>query len=115
MDLAIKDGDFLTDSRGRPIYISGMEELLQRVLIRLCVKKGSFVYDVTLGSDLYKLKPSDKDLNSKALTYVREALYKMPQVSVTGVNLKIDKSNEKMDIKVKLTSNGKTGEVEIKQ
>lgn len=58
MDTAIKDGDFQTNGSGLPVRISGAQELLQRVMFRLTVKKGSFFYDQQLGSRLYTLKGS---------------------------------------------------------
>lgn len=39
MDTAIKDGDFQTNGSGLPVRISGAQELLQRVMFRLTVKR----------------------------------------------------------------------------
>ena len=78
MDTAICSGDFLLDGRGRPVVISGMQEILQRALIRLTVQKGSFIYDPELGSRLFTLKSTSGDLQKQATNLVREALSRKP-------------------------------------
>lgn len=82
MDTALKNGDFLPDSNGRPKQIGGEQELLQRAAIRLKIPLGSFVYDPQLGSRLHELKPGDSGLNARALTMAQEALRSLPQVTV---------------------------------
>ena len=73
MDTAISNGDFMLDSNGIPISIYGIQEILQRALIRLTVRKGSFIYDTNLGSDLYKLKKTTSTSNkSRALSMVNK-------------------------------------------
>ena len=73
MDTALKNGDFLPGSNGRPKQIGGEQELLQRAAIRLKIPLGSFVYE---------LKPGDSGLSAKALTMAQEALRSLPQVTV---------------------------------
>ena len=83
MDTAIANGDWTVNGNGIPVVLSGFEEQLQRAFIRLSIKQGSFAYDPLLGSRLYTLKPTDSDLNEKALSLAQEALHKdMPQVTV---------------------------------
>ena len=87
MDTAIKDGDFQTNGSGLPVRISGAQELLQRVMFRLTVKKGSFFYDQQLGSRLYTLKGSygnREALSETAMQMVREALKPMAEVTPLG-------------------------------
>ena len=55
MDTALANGDFQLDSNGRPKQIGGVQELLQRAMIRLNVPLGSFAYDTALGSRLQTL------------------------------------------------------------
>ncbi len=112
MDTAISGGDFLLDGRGRPVVISGMQEILQRVLIRLCVKKGSFIYDKALGSNLYTLKSSTRNVKDKALSLVREALCDMTEVIVDDVTVQLT-DGERLEMNVQLSSGEKKGEVEI--
>ena len=87
MDTALFNGDFLCDSRGFPITISGINEILQRILIRLSVKKGKFVYDKDLGSELYKLDINEENAEARALSLVREALSDIKNIKVKEVSI----------------------------
>lgn len=87
MDTLLVSGDHYTDARGLPVPLEGDDELIQRVLICLQVKKGSFALDKGLGSELYKLPRSDSERNARlAMSYVQEALADLPQVEVRGVD-----------------------------
>lgn len=112
MDTAINNGDFLLDSRNRPFLISNPEEILQQVLIRLTVKKGSFIYDNNLGSKLYTVKSLQGDIKSKVLSIVKEALAPITKVVVDDIDLK--NSGENLNLKVFLSIKNKKREVEIK-
>lgn len=72
MDLLLENGDYKKDPSGKPISISGLDELMQRVYIRLKSKLGAFIYDRELGSDISELpeNPNDNEL----LVTVRSAL-----------------------------------------
>ena len=87
MDTALFNGDFLCDSRGFPIKISGVNEILQRILIRLSVEKGKFIYDRNLGSELHKLDINEGNANARALSLVREALSDVRNVVVKEVSI----------------------------
>lgn len=113
MDTALSNGDFLKDSRNLPLQISGMQEILQRVLIRLNVKKGSFIYDQELGCRLYTLSANTKNLKEKAKSMVIEALRPMNEVLVEDVSTSLTNSGENVDIHVTLTINNKQKEVVI--
>lgn len=61
--------------RGLPIRIQGLEEQIQRVLIRLTVPKGSFPLDPSLGSELYALGSRRRGERAQtALLFARDAL-----------------------------------------
>ena len=113
MDTALKDGDFYLGTTGKPIAISGIKELLQRVLIRLTVKKGSFIYDKDLGSDLYTLKNTNKDIKNQALIMVKEALADMREIEVEDISVKFTDSSENLKLNVLLSINNNKEEVEI--
>lgn len=49
MDIKIKDGDVFLDETGAPVYIDGIEEVLQQVLICITAQKGGFIYNKDLG------------------------------------------------------------------
>lgn len=88
MDTLLANGDQFTDSRGLPVPLEGDGELIQRALIRLSVKRGSFREDPTLGSQLHKLQGGGTDtLNRLALSYVQDALAPLPQLTVKSVTV----------------------------
>lgn len=113
MDTAISKGDFLLDSSGLPISISGVQEILQRAIIRLTAKKGSFIYDTNLGSDLYKLKAGAANVKSDALNMVKEALKPLTNVSVENISTEFFNSGENLRLNTILTINNKKEEVEV--
>lgn len=82
-------GDHYADSRGIPVAVAGAREFIQRALLRLCIKKGSFAHDPELGSELHRLRAykTSESLERIALGYVREALYPMPEITVESVSL----------------------------
>lgn len=85
MDTALSKGDFAVSESGIPVTLSGREEWLQRVRIRLQVHRGSFSYDPKLGSQLHTLRKDAPDLQSQAFHAVQEALNDMEQVQAKGV------------------------------
>ena len=114
MDTALKDGDFYLGTTGKPIVISGIKELLQRVLIRLTVKKGSFIYDKNLGSNLYTLKNTNKDIKNQAIIMVKEALVDIREIEVDDISVKFTDNSENLKLNVLLSiNNNNKEEVEI--
>lgn len=113
LDTAISSGDFIFDSYGQPMELGGYEEILQRVLIRLGVKKGSFVYDENLGSRLYTLKSTDKNIREKALSLVREALINIREVIVENVFTTLTNDGENLELNIILSINDQEKEVVI--
>lgn len=113
MDTAVSNGDFILDTRKNLVELTGYNELLQRVLIRLGVKSGSFVYDKNLGSRLYTLKASDGNLSEKALALVREALVDIPEVLVENVYTTLTNNGENLTLNVALSINNTQKDVVI--
>lgn len=111
MDTAISSGDFLCDAKGYPIEISGYDEILQRVLIQLTVKKGSFIYDKSLGSRLYTLKATDGNLKERALSLVQEALINVSEVTVDDVRTILTNNGENLELTVTLSINDEKKDV----
>lgn len=103
IDTLIINGDFSLDNRGRLITLHNEQELLQRAIIRLMVRKGSFIFDKDMGSELYQLRRSDpKNLERIALGYVQDALYPMTGLSVGEVKCDYDRGNDRITVKVEL-------------
>ena len=75
MELMVRDGDYLPDGEGGFRRAEGADELLQRVLWKLSIPRGSFPLLPGLGSGLYRLgraRPSERQ--ALARQYVAEAL-----------------------------------------
>ena len=88
MELMVRDGDYVSDERGDFRRAEGSDELLQRVLWKLSIPRGSFPLLPELGSRLHLLgrqKPSQRA--GLARQYVAEALAGEPELTVTGVEL----------------------------
>ena len=88
MELMVRGGDYLPDGRGGFRRAEGDDELLQRVLWKLSVRRGSFPFLPELGSRLYLLgreKPSLRQ--ALARQYAAEALADEEGLSVTGAEL----------------------------
>ena len=92
MDFLIENGNYLFDPNGLMNIAVGEKEIRQRIMIQLCVRKGSFVHDENLGSNLHKLfrlKPGDIPHMAKA--YVFEALRGICDVQDVQTQFKGDK------------------------
>ena len=112
MDTALADGDFQLDSNGRPKQIGGVQELMQRAMIRLNVPLGSFAYDTALGSRLHTLQTDDMNCSGKAIAMAQEALRQLPELTVEGANCS---AQEPGTITIQLKYNGKATEVEVRR
>lgn len=113
MDTLFYQGDFAKDARGYPVPVAGFQELLQRALIRLKVKKGSFVHDPELGSELYTLQPGEVDLNTQALRLAREALKSIPNIQVQQVAVRKLEEPDNLELTVTLKAVGQSGQWEV--
>lgn len=88
MELKIRDRDYVSDGAGGLERVSGRDELLQRALFRLSVRRGSFALAPELGSRLHLLwreKPESRAAAAKQ--YAAEALADEEGLTVTGVEL----------------------------
>lgn len=110
MDTALKNGDFALNSYGKIHSINGLEETIQRCQFLLKVKKGSFCYNRTLGSNLHLLK-YDENVRGNALLLVKEALAPLPQVSVKNVDVEYE--NEVIILKITIKAYSETATMEV--
>ncbi|MDR1254364.1 MAG: hypothetical protein LBJ95_05080 [Oscillospiraceae bacterium] len=112
MDTLIKDGDFSLNSSGQPLTIFGTQEILQRVRLQLCIKKGSFLYNPDLGSDLFTLPTYNGDIETKALFLTKKALEDISGTAVEGV--KVQKNQEEqLQLKISILINQKKHSLEV--
>lgn len=75
MALVLRDGDFVPDGKGGFLSCEGSREVLERVLWKLSVRRGSFPFLPTLGSRLHLLgRCPERERRALAEQYVKEAL-----------------------------------------
>ncbi|MCI9263475.1 MAG: hypothetical protein HFF06_02765 [Oscillospiraceae bacterium] len=87
MTLILRDGDYVPDGKGGFQRAAGAEELLERILWKLSVRRGSFPFLPELGSRLHLLgwAPA-RERQALAGQYVTEALAD-EEVTLTGTEL----------------------------
>ena len=81
----VRNGDYVSDGAGGFLRAEGTDELLQRVLWKLSIPRGSFPLLPALGSELHRLdraKPAERA--GLARQYVAQAL---SDEAVAGVEL----------------------------
>ena len=73
MDLMLRDGDLLPGADGQPLTVTGLAELRQRVMIRLCSRRSGFVPYPELGSELYRMNRADQERIRAAVELIKPA------------------------------------------
>jgi len=88
MAMKLRRGDYVVGPDGRLETASGGEAVLQRVLLRLIVRRGALPMWPELGSRLYLLPRAPAgQRDTLARQYVAEALAEEADLSVEGVAL----------------------------
>ena len=88
MDTALNtNGDFEKDSSGRAYSIFGNDELKQKIYIILSARLGEFIYDRTLGSEIYRTDISSPTACDEITAKARKALLEIPQAEVTKTEI----------------------------
>ncbi len=112
MDFRLHQKDLVCTYGGTPDTVTGVEELLQRVMIRLTVPRGKFAYDAQLGSRWEDLTVEQAQ-PQQLLGVIREALEGLDGVVVTGVEKQTDAPRRSLTLRIFLTLNGVEAEVEL--
>lgn len=102
MDFRLEQKDLVCSQGGNPDRVTGVEELLQRVMIRLTVPRGRFAYNAQLGSrwgDLTVEQAQPQEL----LGVIRQALEGLEEVTVTGVEKQVDPFRRSLVLTIRLT------------
>lgn len=94
MDAKIKDGDMVLDSTGEPVMISGTEEMLQQVVMRITACKGGFIYNKEMGAEAVTDVSGEKECR-KLEVILQEAVADMENIS-----LSLDCASQLVDGKV---------------
>ena len=112
MELKIKDCDYVADGAGGLVRVSDWDELLERVLFKLSVRRGSFALVPELGSKLHLLwREKGESRATAAKQYVAEALADEEGLSVTGMELA--EKNGFLELRVLLRYENETGEAVV--
>ena len=107
MELKIKDRDYVADGMGGLVRVSGWDELLERVLFKLSVRRGSFSLLPELGSKLHLLRrEKGGNRTSAAKQYAAEE-----GLTVTGVELA--EKGDVLNLRVLLRYGEKEGEAVV--
>ena len=112
MELLLKNGDYVPDGKGGFLRAEGEKELLQRVLWKLTVRRGSFPFLPDLGSRLFTLfreKPSAWE--GLARQYVAQALSGEGDLTVRDV--KLEQTEGRLKVSVYLEHNGEALDVKV--
>lgn len=113
MMLILREGDYVPDGQGGFQKAEGAEEVLERILWKLTVKRGSFPFLPWLGSRLHLLdKVPARERETMAARYAHEAL---ADEEVTIREAKLIREGERSLLKLKLDRQGEelTAGVEI--
>lgn len=89
IELTVREGDYVPDGRGGFQRSEGDDALLQRVLWKLSVRRGSFPFLPELGSRLHLLPQArEGERLSLAKEYVAQALRDEQSLTVETVELR---------------------------
>ena len=101
MDLLLRDGDFLPGADGQPLTVTGLAELRQRAMIRLCSRRSGFKPYPGLGSELYRVSRTDQERIRAA---VEEAF--CPLAGVTVLSVEAVPGASGLEVRVELEADG---------
>ena len=107
MELALRNGDYVSDGAAGLRRVQGAEALAQRVLFRLTAKRGGFPFLEGMGSRLWQLSqlpPSAREAAAKQ--YVAEALAEEEGVRVERVAL--TQTGDRAALRMELLWQGQT-------
>ena len=86
MELRIRDRDYVSDGAGGLERAGGWDEVLERVLFKLSVRRGSFALAPELGSELHLLwREKGESRATAAKQYVAKALAEETELAVSDV------------------------------
>ena len=112
MSILINNRDYVPDGAGSVTSVSGSAALLNEILFRLSVRRGSFPLLPDLGSRLHLLrqeKPSQR--TALARQYAAEALAELTDVTVTDALVTPEEG--RLHIRVELLSEDEALTVEL--
>lgn len=113
MDTYLDNGDMQFDLLGDVKKIDGIKEIIQRINIRLKIKKGNFPYNTNLGNEIYNLDINNID-NIQLKSIIQDALEDIEEAQVIDVEKMIDYEQKILYLTVYLNITGETVLLEVK-
>lgn len=95
MDIELKNGDISVSPSGEYSFLTGIDEALQRAVLCAKIRKGSFVYNKALGTELREI-----DIDSSLAAKTAEMLIAEALMGV-GVKVAVSSLTEAEDGKYK--------------
>ncbi len=93
---------------GLPRLIEGDEEIAQQMYILLSAKKGGFIYDRSLGSELYAVDMNRDDCIEQLEAKARQALAGLRGAEVVGI------MTDSGNVTITVESGGKLFEIPVR-
>lgn len=110
MDVKLENGGVEYSVSGTPIYIDSIDEIVQRIELSCCMKKGDFPLCKNLGCYFQGL--STDDIQKEKLTMIfREATMNIPYSNLEVVEC--SKNDSKILAKIKVSYGLKTAYTEV--
>ncbi|MCM1149908.1 MAG: hypothetical protein NC319_07495 [Butyricicoccus sp.] len=114
MELKFDGGSYVRSGYGGFVTVSGKDEQLQRALMRLSARRGSFFPLPDFGSELHTLfsmKKSQRAAAARRMVY--EALEPEPELTATGVDYRETGDGAAVVTVALELSGGGSGEVSV--
>lgn len=74
MDIKIENGDTIISESGIPEMVSGIEEAIQKVNLAIKIRKGKFIYDRNIGTQIDSVIFEDKNASETVEMMLNECL-----------------------------------------
>ena len=112
MELKIRDRDYVSDGAGGLVRAAGWDEVLERVLFKLSVRRGSFALAPELGSELHLLwREKGESRATAAKQYVAEALAEETELTVNDVTM--EQKGDLLALRIALLYEGEERSVSV--
>ncbi len=111
MDVKIENGAVKYSDSCVPVYISSVDEIVQRVKISCCMKKGDFVLNKNLGCFGGIGDVDDNMLKDKLTMIFKEATINIPYSDLEVVEC--EREGSKIFAKIKISCKDKSAYTEV--
>ena len=113
MDIKIENNDITFDISDNIVEVSGIEQAVQQINLAMGVKKGSFIYDRSFGSEIHKADFSSESISKEIESLINESLVSIENVYATVNNVRKILGRYRVDITVNNSYEEKNIEVVI--